>query len=162
MHAWLVFLHVLAVFGFLIAHGVSATVAFALLKERDLERIKLLLEISGNSYGIMYPSLIVLFITGIISGFTGKWWGEGWIWVSIVLFIALIVAMGVLGGAIYGGARKAAGLPYADRGKPQPPVPPAPREELDAILSKGQPMLLTIIGYGGVAILAWLMMFKPF
>lgn len=162
MHAWLVFLHVLAVFGFLIAHGVSVSVAFALLRERNLERIKTLLELSGNSYQIMYPSLLVLFITGIIAGFTGKWWGEGWIWVSIVLLIALVIAMSVLGGNVYSGARKAAGLPYAERGKPMPAVPPAPREELDAILSKGKPVLLAVIGYGGVALLAWLMMFKPF
>lgn len=162
MHAWIVFLHVLAVFGFLIAHGVSAVVAFTLLRERNLERIKLLLELSGNSYRIMYPSLYALFLLGLIAGFTGKWWGEGWIWASIVLFIVLIIAMAVVGGSVYSGARKAAGLPYAERGKLMSPVLPAPREELDAILAKGKPVLLTAIGYGGVALLAWLMMFKPF
>lgn len=162
MHAWIVFLHILAVFGFLIAHGVSVSVAFTLLHERNLERIKTLLELSGNSYRIMYPSLIGLFLTGLLAGFTGKWWWDGWIWVSIVLLIAIVAAMSAMGGAIYGGARKAAGLPYAERGKPMPPVPPAPREELDAILSKGKPVLLTVIGYGGVTLLAWLMMFKPF
>ena len=162
MHAWIVFLHVLAVFGFLIAHGVSVNVAFILLHERNLERIKLLLELSGNSYRIMYPSLLTLFVTGLLAGFTGKWWGEGWIWVSIVLLIVIIAAMGAMGGTIYSGARKAAGLPYAERGKPMPAVPPAPREELDAILAKGKPVALTVIGYGGVALIAWLMMFKPF
>jgi len=162
MHPWLVFLHVLSVFGFLIAHGVSVNVAFTLLHERNLERIKALLELSGNSYRVMYPSLYLLFLTGLIAGFTGKWWGEGWIWVSIVLLIALVIAMAVLGGALYSGARKAAGLPYAERGKPMPAIPPAPRADLDAILAKGKPVLLTVIGYGGVALIAWLMMFKPF
>ena len=47
MHAWLVFLHVLAVFAFLMAHGVSVTIAFALLREREVERIKTLMQISG-------------------------------------------------------------------------------------------------------------------
>jgi hypothetical protein len=42
------------------------------------------------------------------------------------------------------------------------PIPPAPREELDAILAEGKPVLLTVIGYGGVALIAWLMMSKPF
>lgn len=71
MHAWIVFLQVLAVFGFLIAHGVSAVVAFTQLRERNL--------------------------------------------------------------------------------KPMPVVPPAPRDELDAILAKAKPALLTVIGYGGAA-----------
>jgi hypothetical protein len=162
MHAWLVFIHVLAVFAFLVAHGVSVSVAFALLHERNLERIKTLLELSGNSYRIMYPSLFALFGTGLIAGFTGRAWGEGWIWASIVLLITIVIAMGVMGGAIYSGARKAAGLPYAERGKPMPAVPPAPRAELDAILARGKPVWLTVIGYGGVALIAWLMMFKPF
>lgn len=162
MHAWIVFLHVLSVFSFLIAHGVSVSVAFALLRERNLERIKTLLELSGNSYRIIYPSLYALFLTGLLAGFTGKWWGEGWIWASIILLIAIIAGMGILGGAVYGGARKAAGLPYVIKGKPFPAEPPAPREALDAILARGKPALLATLGYGGVALIAWLMMFKPF
>lgn len=34
MYPWLVLLHVLGVFGFLMAHGVSVGVAFALRQER--------------------------------------------------------------------------------------------------------------------------------
>jgi hypothetical protein len=31
-----------------------------------------------------------------------------------------------------------------------------------AAVSSGQPMLVAAIGFGGLAVLAWLMMFKPF
>ena len=58
--------------------------------------------------------------------------------------------------------RKAAGLPYAVRGKQFPAEPPVSDEELLALLAKGNPILLTIIGYGGYAVIAWLMMAKPF
>lgn len=162
MHAWLVFLHVLAVFAFLMAHGVSVTIAFALLREREVERIKTLLDISGASYRVIYPALLALLLTGVIAGFTGQWWGKGWIWASLVLLIVLIALMGMLGGGVYGAARQAAGLPYMLKGKPQPAEPPAPREALDAILARANPLRLALIGYGGIAVLAWLMMFKPF
>jgi hypothetical protein len=41
-------------------------------------------------------------------------------------------------------------------------VEPATAEVLDALLARGQPVLLAAIGYGGVLILAGLMRFKPF
>ncbi len=37
-------------------------------------------------------------------------------------------------------------------------------EEIDALLSRSgsRPTLLTVLGFGGVAVIAWLMMFKLF
>ena len=162
MYPWLVLLHVIGVFGFLMAHGVSAGVAFALRRERHFERMRALLELSASSYGLMYLSLLVLLVTGIITGFMGQWWGRGWIWVSLILLVAIFVAMIILGSGIYGGARKLSGLPYFEGGKQRPAIEPASAEEIDALLSKGNPVLLTVIGFGGIAALAWLMMFKPF
>ena len=156
------FLHVMGVFGFLTAHGVSAGVSFRLRGERQLDRISALLELSANSYGSMYLSLLVLVVSGIIGGFAGQWWGKGWIWVSLGLLIAIVVAMTVFGSRIYGGARKATGLPYFEAGKQRPPIEPASAQEIDALLAKGNPVLLTVIGFGGIAVIAWLMMFKPF
>ena len=44
-----------------------------------------------------------------------------------------------------------------------PPEPePATPEALDALLARGQPMLLAAIGYGGALVIAGLMWFKPF
>jgi hypothetical protein len=48
------------------------------------------------------------------------------------------------------------------KGKLFPPEPPKSDEDLFAILEKSNPVLLTIIGYGGYAIIAWLMLAKPF
>lgn len=161
-YPWLTFLHILGVFGFLLAHGASASVAFALRQERNHERVRALLTLSASSYPIMYLSLLVLLVTGIITGIMGDWWGRGWIWVALVLLIAILAAMYSLGTNKFGGLRKAVGLPYSDSAKTQLTFEPASAEEINALLAQGNPMLLSIIGFGGIAVVAWLMMFKPF
>jgi len=157
-----VFLHVVFVFGYLLAHGVSAAVSFALKKERDIQRVRAMLDLSAASYPTMFLSLYAFFLFGILAGFMGGWWGRGWIWVSIVLLILIVVLMMAFGGGLYGEARKAAGLRYNVKGKWFPPEPAKSDEEVYAILAKTNPILLTVIGYGGFAIIAWLMIAKPF
>jgi hypothetical protein len=70
--------------------------------------------------------------------------------------------MGILGSPVYGQARKAAGLPYFERGKQHPAEPAADPAALDTALARANPVLLAVIGYGGLALITWLMMFKPF
>ena len=73
MYRWLVLLHVLGVFGFLMAHGISVSVAFTLRRERKFENIQALLNLSNSSLGVLHGSLAVLFLTGIVIGFIGHW-----------------------------------------------------------------------------------------
>ena len=162
MYPILVSLHVAGVFGFLMAHGVSAGVAYRLRSERSPEKVRALLELSAASYPVMYGSLGLLFILGIVLGFMGSWWGRAWIWIALILLIAIVVLMTRFGSSLYGEARKLAGLPYMAGGKPQPPIEPASAEALNAALDKGNTALLTAIGLGGIVVIAWLMMFKPF
>ncbi len=49
LYQLVVFLHVVAVLGYLLAHGVSAAVSYAIKKERDVNRIRALLDISEKS-----------------------------------------------------------------------------------------------------------------
>ncbi len=130
--------------------------------ERNPDRVRALLEMSAASYPIMYGSLGLLLIAGVVLGFIGNWWNRAWIWIALVLLIAITGAMTALGSRIYGGARKAIGLPFFDKGRTHPPIEPASAEELDTLLAQGNPNLLTAIGLGGIAVIAWLMLFKPF
>ncbi|OGO74716.1 MAG: hypothetical protein A3K45_00760 [Chloroflexi bacterium RIFOXYC12_FULL_59_14] len=157
-----VFLHIVFVFGYLLAHGVSAAVAFALKKERDPQRIRAMLDLSAASYPTMFMSLYAFITFGIIAGFQMNWWKFGWIWVSIVILLLIVFLMMAFGGGLYGEARKAAGTRYNVKGKWFPPEPAKSDEEVYAILAKTNPILLTVIGYGGFAIIAWLMIAKPF
>jgi hypothetical protein len=160
MYSWMVFLHLLGIFGFLIAHGVSASVFFALKRERNVERICALLQLSASSIRVFMVSLLVLLIFGIIAAFMGHWWGRGWIWLSLVLLIGISAAMSLLGTRVLNEVRIGVGMPSA-YGQPANPERFS-EEELNARLDQIHPFRLTLIGYGGLALIAWLMMFKPF
>lgn len=149
----IVFMHLISTFGFLLSHGASVSMAFALKRERDAQKIRALLALSGASYPLMGLTLLTSIVFGIIAGFQGHWWKFGWIWASIALLVVIIALMYFWGSNIYGSARKVLELPYDPSGRD---------EKLFAILERGNPVLLTLIGYGGYAIIAWLMMVKPF
>ncbi|MEW5939613.1 MAG: hypothetical protein AB1750_08130, partial [Chloroflexota bacterium] len=156
------FLHVVSVLGYLLAHGVSAAVAFALKKERDIQRVRALLDLSAASYPVMTYSMYAFLLFGVIAAFLGGWWKFGWVWISLVLGIVIVVLMAIFGAGIYGEARKAAGIRYNFKGKWFDREPAKSDEEVFAILAKANPTLLTVIGYGGFAIITWLMTAKPF
>jgi len=162
MYSWIVFLHVLSAFAFVMAHGVSANVAFKLRHETSRERIAALLDLSTAYLNTMYIALLVLLVAGITLGFLGKWWGSGWIWLALGLLITEFLAMWFMATLPFAQLRKAAGLPYFDGRKPQPASPPANDEEIAARVAAINPMLIMIIGFGGLTLIVWLMMFKPF
>jgi hypothetical protein len=162
MYRIIVFLHIVGALGFMMAHGASASMSFRMRRETNIERIKALLDVSGTATIVMWISLLILIVAGIVLGFMGRWWNRGWIWTSIGLFLAIGIFMGVLGQRHYHGLRKLVGLPYFEGSKDQPAVEPASQDEIQAKINDSKPMLLTISGFGGIAVVLWLMMFKPF
>lgn len=162
-YGWWVLVHIVGAFGFFMAHGVSAAVALKLRRERDLERIRALLDLSAASLGALYGSLLVLLAGGIVAGFVGDWWGQGWIWTAIGVLVALIVAMYALASTYYTRLREAAGIQtYEQRKKGIEPGPPAPPQELEAILGSARPLVISGIGFAGLLVILWLMVLKPF
>ena len=164
LYPWLVFLHVIGVFGFLLAHGASSTIGFALRRERNIEHIRALLNLSRSTVSVMFLSLILLLLTGIITGFIGQWWSWGWIWTALGLLVVLFGAMGVMGTRPYNELRVAVGVPsFYETNEDAAVDEPLSAEEIDALLmQQPSPIVLTAIGFGGIIIIAWLMMFKPF
>lgn len=131
MYPWLVLLHMLVVFGFLMAHGIAVSVAFNLRRERELDRIQALLNLSSSTLGVLHGSIAILFLTGIIAGFLGHWWDRGWIWLSLGLLIAMYVYMGIAASGYFSQVRKAVGLAYMQGSKPHPAGEPASPEEIN-------------------------------
>ncbi len=166
MYYWIVFLHVAAVFTFLMAHGVSATVAFQLrrlsvgpLNEQALERLRGQLDLSTNSLGTMYGSLLVLIVSGIIAGFMGNWWGHGWIWVAIGVLILTTILMYARGAFYFAQLRDTLGLPRYP-GHPSPK--PKSIDEITVLLKSPRPLEVISIGMVGLLVLLGLMILKPF
>ncbi len=162
MYRWLVYVHILAVFIFLLAHGASAGVAFRLRRETERSRLAALLDLSSASLGVTYASLLVMLIAGIVLGFMGTWWGLGWIWVSLILLILTSVGMYVRSSIPFNRLRQAAGLPFFDGRRSQPAALPASDEVVRAAAAAIRPAEVTAMGVVPIALILWLMMFKPF
>ena len=155
MYPWFVFLHVAGVFGFLLAHGASVAVMFRLRTERNRERILTLLDLSSASISAFYVSIVVLLGAGILAGFIGNWWRFAWIWVSLGLFLAIAGAMYPLATGYVRRVRRAVGTRASG-------APMASDEELDELLSSSRPLIVALVGFGGLLVILWLMLFKPF
>lgn len=155
MYPWVVFLHVAGAFGFLLAHGVSVAVLFRLRTERKRGRITALLELSSSSMTAFYVSIAVLLGAGILAGFIGNWWRMLWIWASLGLFIVIAGAMYPLATTYFRRVRAAVGMRPSG-------APIASDEEVDELLASTRPMLIAVVGFGGLLVILWMMMFKPF
>ena len=162
-HGAIVFVHVLGVFLFLLAHGVSAAVLLRLRSERNPHAVRTLVDLSARSISVMGVGAAMWLFTGIAAGFSGNYWTDGrlWIWASVVVAIAVVAVMTPMGRLYLNRVRLAVGIdPRGNSDQPLPAeVDPA---ALEAAIASGRPLLLAAIGLGGVAILTWLMMFKPF
>jgi hypothetical protein len=154
-YTWWKFLHVAGVIAFVMFHGVSMMVALQLRRERDRGRIATMTQLSGSSLRGMYVALVWLIVFGVIAGIQGEWWNDGWFWISVGLLVVAIAEM------------SAVARPYYERVKEAIEVRPSgvPRrsdEELDEILRSPIGLWNTVFGVGVLAVIAWLMIFKPF
>lgn len=162
LYKWLVFLHVLGVMGFMLAHGGTTAMTFLLRRQRDLDRMRALLDLSEKSWPAFAISFLLLFVSGIVAGFFGRWWGEGWIWTSLVILLGMSACMGWASRANFHRLRKVLGLPYFEGGKGRPAIPLASMEEIYAVQATLRPGLVAALGFGSTTAILWLMMFKPF
>ncbi len=161
-YLWVVLLHVIGAFTFVLSHGVSAYAAFAIRGERDLGRIGALLDLSSTSLTGTYLGLLLLLAAGIVAGFMGGHWGHAWIWISIGLLVAMLGAMYPLGSSHYAQVRRAVGKKSYGDPADAPPPEPLSGDELALLLASPRPFLLAGIGGGTLALIVALMVLKPF
>ena len=154
MYQWWVYLHIAGVFGLLVSHGVSIAVTFRLRAERDPVRALTLLEISSSTISAFYLSLAVLLVGGIAAAFDGGWWGYGWIWASLATLAAIFVGMYALARPYYHRIRFVASA-MAEGSHAVTP------EQFEKLLKGHQPLSIAGIGFAGLAVILYLMLFKP-
>jgi hypothetical protein len=155
------FIHVLAALGFLLAHGTSAAVSLRLRGERDRGRMIAYLQLSDATMNAAYIGLLVLLVGGIVSGIAGGYWtsGQWWLWISLALFLGLGIEMSFVRWRYFLGVRTALGIAPPPKDGQAPP--PASDDELHGLLDSNLPRLNLALALGVIAVLTWLMMFKP-
>jgi uncharacterized membrane protein len=110
--------------------------------------------LSSATVSAFYGFTLLLMIGGIGAGFAGRWWGQGWIWTSLVLLIATGVLMFPMATRYFRRIRLVLELMESGTEVSQ--------DDFGRILASGQPLLAA--GTGAVAILfiTYLMVVKPF
>jgi uncharacterized protein (DUF697 family) len=158
MVQWLVLLHLLGVFGFLLAHGVSAFVVFRVPAEKDVNTLRTLLNISMQAQVFATISLLVLLIGGISAAFAESAWSHGWTWAALGVLVVVWGAMSGEAGRTMRALRLAVGIQGPGQGMGQPGT----AEQIAAAQARVRPQISATIGSVGLVVLLWLMVLKPF
>jgi hypothetical protein len=160
MYLLMIFLHVLGVVVFALGHGASIAVVFRLRKERDPARMAAMLDVSSWSTTLMYIGLLLTIVPGVVLGFMGGFWGEWWLWVSIVLLVLVMGAMYGIASPAFSRLRFATGatMPESARRK----VAELGTEGVvEAMATSWRPTALALIGGVGLVVILWLMIAQP-
>ena len=153
-YQWWVFIHLAGVFGFLLAHGASVSALFRIRKERDREKIRQLIQFSGSTVRLFYISLLVLVIGGVAAGLQLHWFKQKWIWEAIAVLVVVTLLMFVIARPYYRRVAEATELRPSG-------VPRVSDEDLALRLQSPIPIVVALLGFGGLAAILWLMIFKP-
>lgn len=161
LYASVVFVHAATILLFFIAHGASMAVAFKLKEETDPDRVRALIELSRFSLGAPAIAFILIGLAaGIVAGFMGDHWGSLWIWISLVLLVAVGGAMTPMATSRLAAIREAAGGGRASKDGGDPP--PADPERMHQLIEAWRPLPVAAMGLVAFLVILWLMFAKPF
>jgi len=162
LYPWVILLHIVGAFIFAASHGVAIWMAMQISRERDRVRMAALLDLSAASLGGLYVGLVLLLIGGIWGGLIGNWFGKLWIWLALGLLIAIAVLMYIIATPYFRSLRAAIGIKSEYGPKDAPDPIPLPDAEVVALAARSPVAILTGVGVGGLVIILWLMVVKPF
>ena len=159
MYNWIVYLHVASVFVFLVQHAAEIFVTFRLRQKKEPEKVFAVYDFlpANNSRNLRITYLIIL-ITGAIAGVISPWWKQGWMWTALGVMLLLWYIMYRIGGPVYYEAVDQI-TEQALKNKDDEASIEQFRRELQA---RREPEIMMGVSLVGMAIILWLMMFKPF
>jgi hypothetical protein len=156
MYDWWVFIHIVGVVGFVLAHGVSTGIALQVRKERSAERIRALLDVSASATGVFYATTFLLLLGGVAAGINGHWFDQqAWISVALGVFAALMVFMWAVTAPYYRRLRQAMTIEQAGGGA-------VGALEIEQLVASSVPILSFWVGLVGLLFIVYLMAIKPF
>ena len=154
-YQWWLFLHIIGILAFVMAHGVSAGVALQLRHERNPDRIRALLQLSNSSTSVFYVGIFLLVAAGVVMGFQGHWWGQGWIWTAIVVLFLTMAAMYAVATPYYRRVRRV--MQIQESGGTA-----VGADEIEQLMRSGRPGLILLVGAVPLLFILYLMVLKPF
>ncbi|MFQ5968195.1 MAG: DUF2269 family protein [Acidimicrobiia bacterium] len=154
MYRWWVFIHLVGVVGFLAAHGTSIAATWFVRRIREPAKVAGVLQLSAATVGFFYLFTFLLLLGGIAAGISGNWFGQAWIWVSLVLFVVTSVAMFPLARSYFNRIRQVLDLIRAGT--------TVSEDEFERVLQTGQPALIAGTGVVIIIFIVYLMVQKPF
>jgi len=162
MYQWIVLLHIVGAFIFVASHGVAIWMTVELPRQRDPKRIAALLDLSSASLNGLYVGLLLLLVGGIWAGIDQSWFRFGWIWAALVILVAIPIAMYLVATPYFKELRLAVGQRVMGMPKDAPDPIPLGDAEIAAIAARSPVAVLSSVGVGGLLIILWLMVLKPF
>jgi hypothetical protein len=159
MYNWLVFLHILFAFLFILAHGVHAAAMLKFRGEPDPEKLLTFFNIVPDIKYVRYLT-IAMGVFGLAAAYIAGWLTKAWVWGSLIIFLVLAWIMYRYGAGHYGRIWNA--TQRLIESKKTGLDLPAAQGEFDAARNASNTMLVSIVGIVGLALILWLMRFKPF
>jgi plastocyanin len=151
---WWVFLHLIGVFGFLAAHGLSIAMAIRLRSEREPAKVVDLLQLSSASTRVFYVFFALLALGGILAASVAHLWSQAWVWLSVIVLVVVLIVMYAIASPYY---KKVGVVARAKAGGSQAVTD----EQFDALLRSRAPAIVMMVGALGLVALIYLMLFKP-
>lgn len=162
LYPWVVLLHIVGAFMFAASHGVAMWMSMQIAGERDRTRMAALLDLSSLSLRGLYTGLVLLLIGGVWGGILGNWFDKLWIWLALGLLIAITVVMYLVATPYFRSLRGALGIKTQYGPKDAPDPVPLPDAEVMALAARSPRAILSGVGFGGLVVILWLMVVKPF
>jgi hypothetical protein len=157
VYPWLLFLHIAITLSFMLAHGVQVAIMLRQRGEPDPERNLALFEVLPTVV-ILRVLVVAIIASGLLLVAALSIWTKVWVWLSLGLLILIWVVMYRLGGDYYNELEAAATRAIEARGT----TGEAGAEAAFAGARRSaRPIWLAISGLGGIAIITWLMVFRP-
>ena len=158
MYVWVVYLHFVVIFIFLIQHAAEIWVSFKLREQKEPEGIFATSAfMPANNVRNLRITYSLIIITGVTAGFIIPWWRQGWMWAALGVMIVIWVVMKRVS-SVYLYAVDA----IAERALMNSNDASTIDKFRSELKARREPEILSGTSVLGGLLILWLMMFKPF
>jgi hypothetical protein len=131
----------------------------AFRNEKDPERSLTFFNVIPQLTLVRYLT-VIMGVPGLIAAFITPWWRQGWVWASLVVFMIVSFVMYKYGSSYFVLMHDAANQVVEAKNSGEDAT--AALKSYEEARSSPHPIIVSLVGMAGLAIILWLMRFKPF